>query len=487
MRVIFSVATNYTLFVAYILTKTTYRDSYNILVTNDSVIDLATIERIKESKVWDEVIYVEERDNNKNMDLIDQIEEVDVLHIFTFGCGILTSYLMKKFWNYKTRIIFTEEGTATWNYLNTMRYAKCDLSELDILERIQEVWAFEERLIPYRHNIIVKKIETEYLINDVNIREMFLKDLNYIFSYKPEELDSQVILFDTYFSKAGIMNKLDEVDLDKALLELNKSMIVKLHPNDDLYSKSRIFQRIIKNVNVPWEVVYLNNLEALEQNTEFFFTIFPTAVQFNTKIINKQTKIRVVCLWRLLEKIIVPMLVDIFNEEVMKNVEKFDTIYDWNFTMPSSVNELSLIIEQSDCLDSSIIKYITEINTNNVYKKSELLTDSQESVLFKRTIDFLIQRHQNLKYCIWGTGGVAEQTICEINKHSNNFELISVIDNFKTGKYKGIDIYRKEQLHEIKCDIIFICTTIGKKDAEEFMLDNGLLYGKDYVYGYKVF
>ncbi|MCX7748468.1 MAG: B12-binding domain-containing radical SAM protein [Clostridia bacterium] len=89
-------------------------------------------------------------------------------------------------------------------------------------------------------------------------------------------------------------------------------------------------------------------------------------------------------------------------------------------------------------------------------------------------------------YLIWGTGNSGRTTKKVINEILPNFNLIGYIDTFKNGMLEGKNIFMPEDIEILKFSYIFVSTSPGKSEVQEYLESLGLKYEKDYAFGYGV-
>lgn len=106
----------------------------------------------------------------------------------------------------------------------------------------------------------------------------------------------------------------------------------------------------------------------------------------------------------------------------------------------------------------------------------------------KSDIDFLKEKFKEkpMSYLIWGAGNAGIATKKIIDMIIPNFKIVSYIDKFKKGDIDNISIITPDQIDKIKFDYILIATSEGKKEVEEILLQKGLSYKENYLYGYSV-
>lgn len=492
MTVVFSCVSNYTIFISYLLTKNIYKNDYNILITNDILVDQETINRIKRIKVWDEVIYVKENNFDNDLEKLKE-KTIDRVHLYTFGCGSFTSCLVKMLYNKNTDFILTEEGTALWELDTKLKYIRnCGLTENELINRIKEVWAFEDRLVESKHKINLKKIKIDYLIKNESIKQLYLKDLNYIFNYVDEDLDGRLIFFDENFAQAGMISRGDELALNNAIVSTFDKVIIKPHPNDYKYKYYNLNEEyIINNKDVPWEIIYLNKYNELETSNTIILTT-GSSIMFNMKILNNESKIKCIAIGN--------MIIDLIDPKYKKDMriisklsKKFNSLYGNVVLIPNSIKEYENILNSFNLLnETNLINKYWGIYSEDKKKKNSnclektLATDG--SFTFSRTVYMLQKKYKNnhIRYCVWGTGTSAEMTINELNRLNFKGNLIAAIDNFKSGHFQNVPIFKENYIKNLKYDMIFICTSISKEKTEKFLLDQQFKYGENYVYGYNI-
>lgn len=99
-----------------------------------------------------------------------------------------------------------------------------------------------------------------------------------------------------------------------------------------------------------------------------------------------------------------------------------------------------------------------------------------------RYLDLLDYKKDKLKYLIWGASNGGKITHETLNNKLINGEMLGFIDKYKSGYFNDIKIYDPVQIKDLNFDYIFIATTPGKKDAEEYLSKLGYKFINNYAY-----
>ncbi|MEW9123296.1 MAG: polysialyltransferase family glycosyltransferase [Thermotaleaceae bacterium] len=188
--VCFSCLTPYHVFVAYILSKTLYKNCYKVILFSDHY-HQQIYERALGLNLWDKIILIEER--NKSWAQIHSqlktinLEDMDVLHYFSWG-SIFQLLLIREIPE-KTKVILTEEGVGTYYIQEAVAHWKTNYSPhsspIDF-DKVSEIWLFDKRLYVSE---LIKPLQDiafyRYLSSPLALE--FCKDLNTLFAYTPQQ------------------------------------------------------------------------------------------------------------------------------------------------------------------------------------------------------------------------------------------------------------------------------------------------------------
>jgi len=355
-RICFACITTCNLFVAYILSKTVYKKDYKILILSDFIKEDVYSKILKECSVWDEVILIREanrfpgkcfKDIRLQLKNID-FSNIDILHYFSFPRNsysfILFDYILEK-----TQIIMTVYSMATYyikeyylSFKRMERYLNVDL------DRISEIWIYDKRLYigkllerPVKNIEIIKYIENEKLLKE------FCYELNKIFNYTHESMDYNVIFLDQPLAEKYIDSNKERQLFSRILEELrNNKVLIKYHPRSSIRKYKDFKVNIIKENNVPWEVILLNELNSKNLNNKIFISYFSDTLT-TTHIFLNNLNIPHKVIW----------LKDIFQDcinipiglegDSMSKIfiENFKKIYGKNFYDIKSIDELRKVLK----------------------------------------------------------------------------------------------------------------------------------------------
>lgn len=131
-------------------------------------------------------------------------------------------------------------------------------------------------------------------------------------------------------------------------------------------------------------------------------------------------------------------------------------------------------------LSEKLIKY-------RIHKKSKSSFEYGENKMMKYVIsariDYLnsIMNDRKINYLIWGASNGGNFAKKIIDERTNNFNFIGFIDKYKEGTINGDKIYKPMELTEIQFDYIFVATSPGKNEANEYLKSCNFIKVKDYV------
>lgn len=91
------------------------------------------------------------------------------------------------------------------------------------------------------------------------------------------------------------------------------------------------------------------------------------------------------------------------------------------------------------------------------------------------------QRRQNLKYALWGSGQIGINVYQVISRMYPDSTLVTVIDSYCEGTFRGIEIQKPDVLFEMEDVYIFITTTSGEACARKFLKSLNKLENQDFL------
>lgn len=306
MAIVFKCSSLYTIFTAAVLCETEYREEETILLlSSQSNPNMKNFfENFQKTLVFfDKIIIL----NDASIDVNDVENEVnkiikqykiDIFHMFLYDTY---SLFFQKLLPSKTKIIFTEEGTLTYqpkkNYeieSNTIYFCNrlADIISMN-WERIDEVALYQPEVFDGSLNVPVKKIHIEYLISENLKREAFLKKINNFFGYIPKEEDYEVIYFDNNLCETGCIQSDFERRFLKYVMEVIQEYkyTIKLHPHEiENFYKFRYDNKPIKiqkDSCIPWEIVFLNKMHRNTLQNLIVMSAGSTA-EYNSIIIGRE-------------------------------------------------------------------------------------------------------------------------------------------------------------------------------------------------------
>lgn len=199
-----------------------------------------------------------------------------------------------------------------------------------------------------------------------------------------------------------------------------------------LYFNQNIFEQLRKNI-------YQQNIKSIEDEMKEYNNIYHRCL--NNNEINIERKSALSYIW---EKILTDKYGNI-------NFKKYERV----------INDVS---HKHDFYINDDKKYRFILRLNNM-----------ESVLKDKSQKTLI---------VWGTGTSARITIEVLRKLYENINIKFVVDKFKEdGIFEGIPVKNIQSLKYYYFDYVFICTSPGKKDAEEIMKKSNKTININYNFG----
>ncbi|MBV4428312.1 hypothetical protein [Clostridium tyrobutyricum] len=466
-----------------------------ILIITDILIDTNELEkRLKDIYLWDKVICMKE----KNKAFVKEIDNIkigndDILHIFSFGGGMSTYLIFKYVLNKKVRIILTEEGTSTYfsEYIikKIAKKSNFNLTSKNIIDRIDEVWLLNKDFYMEKNCKIIKNIDMSKLQKNISLE--WLRDLNYIFKYQKENIYEKLIFFDGNFGQAGSISVINEKLFLNGLFSILDNFKVKLPPNDLLYKYSYFRKYIIKNVNVPWEVIYLNNMFFnSHDDLKIYMTHCSTAV-FNMKFIDPSRKMKIIFLYKLLYSI--QGYENYFSDVNMLEtiIDKYSSIYpEDEIYIPKSFKELKMVLNVLDVYKNDSKEECEDYLFNDSFSNKYIEMVSQKLSLNKNMKEQLyyldLDKNRIKRFVIWGASISGSVTFKAIRSIFPYWKFIGFLDKYKKGEFMGSRIYKPEDYDNLNPNMTFIATNPGKLEVEKLLIEKGLELGKDYLYGYKV-
>lgn len=289
----FSCLTLYHVFVAHILSKTVYKNSYKMIIFSDHHLK-KVYERSMELNLWDKVILIEEKNNplHSVQQQLNQInlKNIDILHYFSWGS--LLNCILPNYISSSAKIILTDEGIMTygvkefyenWKKINNIQYDPIDLNI------ISEIWLFDTRLYISEFNRPLKNIDFKtYLDNDLKFE--FCKELNILFDYKYEKREWDILFFDQPLALANIIPENKEKSLLTNIIQSLKkfNLLIKKHPSNLDMKYTDLDVDVLPCGNIPWEVIYFNEYINRKSNMQNkIYMTYNSAAALNTRIFLK--------------------------------------------------------------------------------------------------------------------------------------------------------------------------------------------------------
>jgi len=488
MKVLFSCTTGYHLFISQFLVMTHYKDRLykKIIFLSDLIPDVEIISsKLEENNFWDEIIVIKEKDyySNHSTNIEEKVEElnsiskydfsnIDLVHIFTLDP--MTNNIIRNLKS-NNNIILTEDGVATY-VLESIK------TWVDKMSYVNKIWIFDKRLYIGKAFLDkVENIEVDKYIQDSEFLDQFCKNINFIFSYDEKNEIGDVLFFDQDFSSYGSLTEFEEqIFLNKLNKCIgNKSVSVKKHHTDFMknkFSKFSNFHLISTKENVPWQVIYINNMKKFSKNT--YITYNSTAILTN-KILNKNDKSKLIFMYKLIyanepywEKYITKYI-ELYGNDNIKIAESFEDI------------RKILEVDESNCVFEKEIPHLPGNEWTKCVDivKSNTILNEMDFFGARIRLGYLKERFINSKpkYLIWGAGGNGVISKNVIDNILPNFNFIGYVDKFKEGYFNETRIYKTSELVNIEFDYIIIATTPGKNEAIEFLNSLGLKIGYNFI------
>lgn len=90
--------------------------------------------------------------------------------------------------------------------------------------------------------------------------------------------------------------------------------------------------------------------------------------------------------------------------------------------------------------------------------------------------------NKKINYVVWGASNGGESASQTIKFKYPQLKFVAYIDKFKEGMKNGVKIVKPDELTSLEFDYVFIATTPGKEEAEEFLNNLGYKFKKDFCY-----
>jgi len=272
-KVVFSCNSFTTVLTAYFLASGVYA-GWNKVMLLSSRCKYADKLREITSDIWDEICYF--NDSYYIIETgLDALTEIigtpEVFHFFSPGTIVYSQII--KLLSDKTRLILTDEGTATYDARTNDPFMKV----LD-LNRINEIQVYNPELIMYNpYNLPVTKIPVK-----LDSIQAVLKEINPVVSYSESRNDigSDIIYFDQPLGGSHIPKEKET----KFLTDLyhcmrDRKFSVKIHPSSKVDKYTSFNLKIIDGL--PWDLIRFNQILANKDNRYIYITVASTAAFFD--------------------------------------------------------------------------------------------------------------------------------------------------------------------------------------------------------------
>lgn len=164
----------------------------------------------------------------------------------------------------------------------------------------------------------------------------------------------------------------------------------------------------------------------------------------------------------------------IFN--VLKGYkDDFKTAEDYDLWLRAIKNGLKIAK-----LDDKLLRY--RVHDTSKTSKEESNFFMLEFVI-KAKLNYLNSTLENKRnYIIWGASNGGNKTYEIIKQKYSRSNLVAWVDKFKKGRFNNINIIKPEEVNSLNFDYIFIATTPGKTEAENYLENLGYKFKEDYCY-----
>ncbi|WP_053956727.1 hypothetical protein [Inediibacterium massiliense] len=343
--VCFACLNAYHLFISYILSNIRYENDDKILILSGhySILKRAYNEILLESKIWKQVILIEDNSIVKRRKQLNKInfDSIDIIHYFTYSSY---NVLLFPFVKERTKIILTDEGVMTYIFKECLECRK--IQGWDI-EKVSQVLVLDKRLYISTLNKPVQNIELETCVRDKVKLRYICKKLNKIFGYKHKPINSNVVFFDQPLSKTRIINEQQEKKLLYTVLNnfMKYKVLVKKHPSDSYDKYGNIGVKIMNYQDIPWELVLLN--EYINNKANLYgkvFISYNSAALINTRILYNIFKIPCtsIFMYKLIKPSIQKSVSDLAFQKFMYNFKSYYSEYMYDI---NSIEEIKDIIK----------------------------------------------------------------------------------------------------------------------------------------------
>ncbi|AAK80134.1 glycosyltransferase involved in cell wall biosynthesis [Clostridium acetobutylicum] len=195
-----------------------------------------------------------------------------------------------------------------------------------------------------------------------------------------------------------------------------------------------------------------------------------TVMKSNVRIFHSESKIPLVDDTALSLKI--PYLYSTLKDDT-SNGEKIACMIFERYN--KSINEF--MVEKTYSLDSNS-EFWDKVHENIVKKINiyDYIVFEKFFVGVKEQINTLLNNENSMNYAIWGASNAGKIAKLIIDEALPKFNLVAFIDKYKKGKFDGYDIHTSEDLKELNVDYVFVATSPGRYEAEQFLSKNHLSY-----------
>lgn len=457
VKVVFLAYSRYVIMISYIVKKLYHNNDYcTLLISDEMENENGVIEIISKSNIWDEVLTLSEKNNQKLYEKIDNIIECSIIDVFYFGhiCRRGAHYFVHKL-NNDTEINMIDEGMSSIDIYGT--YEQCMKNQYKEgyaleFDKITNYYVLYPDITKPFYNVKIKKIEIEKFSE--NFMEV-IRELNSIFGYKQKRYEKKCIIIDSGIGYVNIIPQFIEEYLINIVMGVinKKSCIIKAKPSSSAIYLSEKYEKyccsFFEDCSIPFELLYLNMY--VENDLPEIIIAFPTASVWNIILLNKLLKhcnTKIIIMQRIMFNYYLDDLLRIEEEKKFNLLASFSQME--NVFIPQSYIELFGMLNKKYnnqnewIIKKTFLEYKKIFIQNNINfcKKNFLLTCYRNQNFCSRLEKYLDSVGIR-KVIIYGTGEIAD-IICDILEKLD-IEIVLFVEKNVTNK-----MYRKREVWSIK-------------------------------------
>lgn len=289
-RILFVCNTPFQIIVALTLKYGEFKNDIVDIIISDHMNDsLILFNRIKESKIFNNVLYVKSNNYTRKKENIIE-NKIDLLKYLIHPKYYLEKYIkinekydvilganVERFFallvytlskkNKKLKVRIFEDGYISYTKLMYSYIEWVNVSyKVSLIEKllgrksickcIDGIYLYEPELICWTPNFNIYEID-----KGITKNEEFIKNLNFIFNYNnlQDDYNKKVIFFEESFFAENI--DIGDIDIVNTVSKIigKENIIIKIHPRNKInrFKKQGFCTNI--NTSIPWEVIALNN------------------------------------------------------------------------------------------------------------------------------------------------------------------------------------------------------------------------------------